>query len=138
MEYLIGASFSAVLFIAILIFVSRTQKTAPEKIKYRQSHIIYIISMTDYDEDDDEDDENEFYEEQQPGQDQIKYKVVFLEDKAYWLDGSTFFVADAKGDTIMTKTKRQVDTMTMSAVELRKIAKVVEALRSNNEDRNSG
>lgn len=139
MEYLIGAAFSAVLFIGILIAVSRTQKVQPGQIKYRQSHIISILSMvTDLEDDDEDEDENEFYEEPQPGQDQVKYKVVFLEDKAYWLDGGNFFVADARGDTIMTKTKRQVDTMTMSAVELRKIAKVVEALRSNNEDRNSG
>jgi len=134
MEYLIGAVFSALLFGSISLFVHKTQKVLPTNIKYRQSHIVYLLSMTEYEENEDD----EFYEEEQPGEDQVKYKVVFLEDKAYWLDGSTFFVADARGDTIMTKTKRQVDTMAMSTVELRKIAKVVEALRSNDEDRNSG
>jgi len=134
MEYLIGAAFSAGLFFGILLFVHRTQKVPVSTIKYRQSHIIHILAMTEYEEHD----ENEFYDEESPEKDNIKYKVVFLEDKAYWLDGSEFFVADARGDTIMTKTKRQVDTMAMNAVELKKIAKVVEALRSDNEDRDSG
>jgi hypothetical protein len=134
MEYLIGAAFSAVLFFGILLFVHKTQSISVDIIKYRQSHIVHILAMTEYEEHD----KDEFYDKESPEKDNIKCKVVFLEDKAYWLDGSEFFVADARGDTIMTKTKRQVDTMSMSAVELKQIAKVVEALRSDNEDRDSG
>ena len=138
MEYLIGALFATALFGALSLFISRSEKVPPSRIKYSQSHIVSLLSEISSYDDDEGEDEYDFSEEEKPGKEQKEYKVVFMENKAYWLDNGSFFVADANGDSVLTKTKRQVDTMGMSHVELNKIMKVVEALRGNDEDRNSG
>jgi len=71
--------------------------------------------------------------------DSITIKVVFLDNKAYWIKDNTFYVADVRNHQIQHETATKVDTMSMDRVQLDKIILVVEKLTKGeaNDNRNS-
>lgn len=67
-------------------------------------------------------------------------RVVFLENKAYWLKDGKFFVADVVNGNVDKDAATEVDTMTMDAIQLNKIKFIVEKLTEgkNNDSGNAG
>lgn len=124
-----GAFFGSVMFIVISLVLNRPSTKSVPVVRYSQSRLIQLISLTDidysvsYEEDDRSDDDDD--------DDSEDFVVVFLENRAYWIEGDDFFVADTEEDEVLVDTKAKVDTMTMSPVELKKLIKVVEILRGN-------
>lgn len=59
---------------------------------------------------------------------QITTRIVFIDNKAYWIKDNKFYVADAINQNIDESTKQEVDTMSMDKVELNKIIFIVETL----------
>jgi len=66
--------------------------------------------------------------------DAMHVKVVIAEDEAYWISNNKFYVADVRDRMVIQESAREVDTMAMDDVELKKISEIVEILRK--EDKN--
>jgi len=66
--------------------------------------------------------------------DSMHVKVVIAEDEAYWISNNKFYVADVRDRMVIQESAREVDTMAMNDVELKKISEIVEILRK--EDKN--
>ena len=126
MEYLIGS----LVTLFTIFFVNRFIKKELEQeetmsIRYSQSHIHNLIDPFLPD--------NVEIELLRPRQstnhlEEIQTRVVFVENKAYWIKDGTFFVADAVDQVVDKESAQQVDTMSMSKVELEKIIFIVEKL----------
>ena len=56
-------------------------------------------------------------------------RIVFVEDKAYWIKEDVFYVADTFAGVVLKDTAKPVDTMSMSKVQLNKMMLIVEKLR---------
>ena len=65
-------------------------------------------------------------------------KVVVSENKAYWIKGHQFFVADVVNGSVDNESTKQVDTMKMNDVELKKMMLIVETLREGSSDDHRG
>ena len=66
--------------------------------------------------------------------DSLHVKVVIAHDEAYWISNNKFYVADVRDRMVVQESAREVDTMAMDDVELKKISEIVELLRE--EDKN--
>ena len=67
-------------------------------------------------------------------------KILFLDNKAYWIKDNTFYSADVVDKQVIEETTKIVDIMSMDKVELDKMSFIVEKLTEglNNDNRNSG
>ena len=61
-------------------------------------------------------------------------KVVVSENKAYWIKDHQFFVANVVNGNVDNDSAKQVDTMAMDDVELKKMLIIVETLREGSSD----
>lgn len=66
--------------------------------------------------------------------DSMHVKVVIADNEAYWISNNKFYVADVRDKMVVQESTREVDTMAMDDVELKKISEIVEILRK--EDKN--
>lgn len=60
-------------------------------------------------------------------------RVIMSETEAYWIANNIFYVADVKDSLIVQETTREVDTMAMDDVQLKKIIEIVEMLGDTND-----
>lgn len=67
-------------------------------------------------------------------------KIVVAENRAYWIKDNAFYVADIVDGDVDKSSTKQVDTMAMDDVELKKMLAIVETLREgdHNDGRNTG
>lgn len=137
MEYLIGSLLTFVIMVtASYISRSRDQEQITT-IRYSQSHVHELIQPFLP--------SNEEMRQQKPSQsskhvEDMFIRVVFLDDKAYWIKDGKFYVADAGEDGVDKANATEVDTMTMDAIQLNKIKFIVEKLTEgkDNDSRNAG
>lgn len=64
-------------------------------------------------------------------------KIIFHEDKAYWIDNNIFYTANLVAGNIDLESTKIVDTMTMTNVELKQLSSIVEMLTGGNHDRSN-
>ena len=55
-------------------------------------------------------------------------KVMFIQDKAYWIKDNQLYTADVVNGEVDKFTTKEVDTMTMNDVELKNTMFIVEKL----------
>jgi hypothetical protein len=65
-------------------------------------------------------------------------KVIMSETEAYWIANNVFYVADVMNNAIVQETTREVDTMAMDDVQLKKIIEIVDMLGEGNDSSSSG
>lgn len=131
MEYFLGSILTLIVVYIVGMFInkSRAQK---EKIyvRYSQSHIYNLIA--------DIVPTNSEMIQQLETQATKHYDKLFVhtlitDDKAYWISENVLYVADIVEDGSVDKeTAKQVDTISMSKVELDKIMFIVEQLTKGN------
>lgn len=68
----------------------------------------------------------------------LHVKVIMSETEAYWIANNKFYVADVEDSFIVQETTREVDTMAMDDVQLKKIVEIVEMLGDSNDSGSSG
>jgi hypothetical protein len=137
MEYLLGSLVTvALFFITRRIFNSTDSKDRDFKIVHSQSYVYslvkpllnlqYIVSNKTT--------------QASKYLDSLYVRVVIAENKAYWITGNTFFVADEEDGFVDKDTAKPVDVMSMDDVQLKKMMFIVETLTegAEDEDRNSG
>jgi len=70
--------------------------------------------------------------------DKVHVKVIISDTEAYWIANSKFYVAEVKDEMIVQETTREVDTMAMDDVQLKKIIDIVDMLGEENDRGSSG
>jgi len=68
----------------------------------------------------------------------LHVKVIISETEAYWIANNKFYVADVQDEIIVQETTREVDTMAMDDVQLKKIIDIVDMLGEENDRGSSG
>lgn len=76
----------------------------------------------------------------QKHQDKSNVRVLFVDDKAYWINNNQFMVAETEDGMVINDTATAVDTMGMNGVELDKMVFIVDKLTEgiNNDSGDSG
>jgi hypothetical protein len=132
MEFLLGFifSFATIMFVKRYILNNKlNNQTKTSKIVYRQSHIFSLIAPAlPY---------MPLNIEIRPTQSFLndqknKQRMVFTEDRAYWIKDNAFYEAEIVDGEIDKNTTKVVDTMTMNKVELDKMAFIVQKLTEGN------
>ena len=138
MEFLIGS----VVTILIYVLTHRIAKKEMDKpdskitISYSQSHVYGL--MKPYLE------FEPFIKEPGPRQSSsylknAYVKVMIVKDKAYWIKNNKFYTAEVSEGNVQNETAKEVDTMSMSKVQLDEMLFIVEKLREGSDDyRSSG
>jgi hypothetical protein len=65
-------------------------------------------------------------------------KIIFIEDKAYWVNNNIFYCAEAVGNSIDTDTTQPVDTTSMSKKDIDKMLFILDNLKNGSSDDSSG
>lgn len=137
MEYIIGSLVTLATLIAMARALGPAVVREPHKIQYSQSHIFEIIKPFAY---------MGAYDYPDLNTQSYKYlsstrqKVLFMEDKAYWIKDNALFVAEVINGAISEEATQRVDTMALDKVELEQVIFIVEKLTegTNNDGRYPG
>lgn len=137
MEYFLGSLITLAVVITVNIFLRKKAKEPMPSVRYSQSHVFDLISPF----------LPEGFAAKQPKptqsskhMEEISMRVVFIENKAYWIKDGTFYVARVVHGQVDHGNAQVVDTMAMDKVQLDKIMLVVEKLTEGktNDSRDSG
>jgi hypothetical protein len=127
MEFLLGVVFSflAILFTRKFILTESLMKeTAIGSVVYRQSHIKLLTQAA----------ENYLFSvppiatQSRKILEKSQTRIVFSEDRAYWIKNNMFLHAELVNGEIDDSTTKVVDTIAMDRVELDKMAFIVQKL----------
>ena len=129
MEYLLGSIVTLASVILINKIVRRTASQGQLNFQITQSYLFKLLS--EY---------NDKMVEDKAMPDTQSYKhiknqyvrIMIVEDEAYWIKDNQLYVAKFEDGTIDTDSTTEVDTMSMSKVELEKTMFIVETLREEN------
>lgn len=127
MEYLVGAVLTLVSIVFANRMIVKQQKNSKSVpvIRYSQSHVYSLVR----------DQLNDHYFRALPKTQATEYqerfytKIVVAEDKAYWIKDNKFYVASVEDGMVDKESSKEVDTMSMDDVELKKIIEIVETLK---------
>lgn len=124
MEYLIGSLVTAFCFV-ILSSIVRKDPPVKYTIRHTQSNthslIAPFIPVTYFDE-------SPTVTQARKHRQATQVRIVFFENKAYWIANNGFVEADVVGGEIQEETQRSVDIMSMDKIELDKMMFIVEKL----------
>jgi hypothetical protein len=128
MEYFLGALLTILTFIfAVRLLSKDVDKHTSPPIRYTQSHTHDLISpllppggLTGA--------YKPLVSQAQKHQDKTNIRVLFVDDKAYWIKDNQFMVAETEDGMVVNDTSTRVDTMAMDSVELDKMVFIVDKL----------
>lgn len=128
MEFALGVlfAFATVFFVRKFILTeSLMQEVSTPKIIYRQSHIFDMVSpYLQYMPEPSLLPMTQAYKHESEN----KLRVVFTDNKAYWIKNNAFYQADLVDGMVDESTTKVVDTMAMDKVELDKMIFIVQQL----------
>ena len=135
MEYVVGAVLTLVIVATANRLITKQLKNEKRTVvRYSQSHIYSVIAPMMFGFNGPipkrSTQSSNYHEE-------AYIRVVVVDGKAYWIKENTFFTADVVDGTVDKESTKEVDTMSMSDVELKKMLVIVETLREG-EDNDSG
>lgn len=140
MEYFLGALLTILTFIFAAKLVSKkVDNYKVPSISYTQSYTHDLISpllppggLTGA--------YKPLVSQAQKHQDKTNVRVLFVDDKAYWIKDNQFMVAETENGMVVNDTSTRVDTMAMDSVELDKMVFIVGKLTEgiNNDSGDSG
>jgi hypothetical protein len=136
MEYVVGAILTLIIVAtANKLIAKQLSKKRMPTIRYSQSHIYSVVAPMMFGLD-----ARVPYRSTQSTnyQEESYTKVVISENKAYWIKENTFYMADVVNGMVDKETTQQVDTMSMSDVELKKMLVIVETLRESDNNDSGG
>jgi hypothetical protein len=127
MEYFIGAAFALLSLYVFEKFIKpRNDVSKSKKAMTTQSYI--FLMLRDY-----QDIETKA-SQPKPTQSMsfirsTQTRILFMDDQAYWIEGSRLVVADAENGIVNKESMKEVDTMAMDKVQLDKTIFIVEKLK---------
>lgn len=136
MEYIVGA----VLTLAIVVITNKliTKQLSGETravVRYSQSHIYSVVAPMMFG-----------FNSSIPKrstqsynyQEEAYIRVVVVDGNAYWIKENTFYTAEVVDGSVDKDSTKEVDTMSMNDVELKKMLVIVETLREGGNDASGG
>lgn len=138
MEYILGAAFAvASMYFVNRVIISKAENVrATKKVHQRQSRTFEMVKpamvILQY-----------FIGKEKPlrqsqkFEDSLYIRIVFFENKAYWIRENVFYVADLVDGEVDKESTRKVDTIAMDKVQLDKMVFIVEQLTEGKIDDNS-
>lgn len=131
-EYFVSAGLTLFLC-SYIIYKGRKTKTFP-KIVYSQSSIHLMIKdflpKTLYEK-------PRQISQSTKHVDENTIKVIFIEDKAYWVSNNIFYCAEAIGSNVDIDTTQPVDTSNMSKRDIDKMLFILDNLKNGSNDDSS-
>jgi hypothetical protein len=125
MEYALGSIITLIVIFTINFLLGKNTPKEVPTIRYSQSHIYNLIAPFIPKN-------NELLEspitQSSKHFDSISIKVVFVNNKAYYIKDNIFYVANVEDEVIQHETATVVDTMSMNKVQLKEIMMIVEKL----------
>lgn len=135
MEYILGAiiTLGTVAFVSNRFNKSKAMKVSVN-VRYSQSRAFELMKPLNIFNQMLEMVQNPIITQTTKHNDSMHVKVVIADNEAYWISNNKFYVADVRDKMVVQESTREVDTMAMDDVELKKISEIVEILRK--EDKN--
>jgi putative cell wall-binding protein len=135
MEYILGAiiTLGTVAFVSNRFNKSKAMKVSVN-VRYSQSRAFELMKPLNIFSQMLEMAQNPMITQTTKHNDSMHVKVVIADNEAYWISNNKFYVADVRDKMVVQESTREVDTMAMDDVELKKISEIVEILRK--EDKN--
>jgi putative cell wall-binding protein len=135
MEYILGAiiTLGTVAFVSNRLNKSKAMKVSVN-VRYSQSRAFELMKPLNIFSQMLEMAQNPMITQTTKHNDSMHVKVVIADNEAYWISNNKFYVADVRDKMVVQESTREVDTMAMDDVELKKISEIVEILRK--EDKN--
>lgn len=128
MEFVLGIlfAFATIFFVRRFILTeSLLSDENTQRLIYRQSHVFNLISpYIHYMTESIALPNTQAYDHESKN----KLRVVFTDDKAYWIRNNAFYQADLVDGLVDESTAKIVDTMAMDKVELDKMIFIVQQL----------
>ena len=136
MEYVVGAVLTLVIIATANRLITKQLKNEKRTVvRYSQSHIYSVVAPMMFGLDariPKRSSQSYNYQEE------AYIRVVIVDGKAYWIKENTFYTADVVDGAVDKESTREVDTMSMSDVELKKMLVIVETLREGGNDASGG
>lgn len=136
MEYFLGATLTLLVVVVTnrLIF-AQLKNEKRFAVRYSQSYIYSVIAPMMFGLNN----KSSFKQTQSfKYQEESYIRVVVVENKAYWIKNNTFYTADVLDGTVDKDSTKEVDTMAMGDVELKKMMMIVETLREGSSGDSGG
>lgn len=126
MEYFIGSIATLAVVITLSILIKRFYPVEDHGVAQSQSYIHNLVDPYML--------SNEELKKPVTSQatkhfNKLFIRIVFVDDKAYWIKEDVFYVADTFAGVVLKDTAQPVDTMSMDRVQLNKMMLIVEKLR---------
>lgn len=135
MEYVVGAFITLIVIAVANRLLSKQLKNERMPIiRYSQSHIYSVVAPTMFGLDTRI---PKRVSQSYNYQEEAYIKVVIVDGKAYWIKENTFYTAEVVDGMVDKESTKEVDTMSMNDVELKKMLVIVETLREG-KDNDSG
>lgn len=133
MEYFIGSIVTLGIVLGINLFARRLSQSSETIIRPSQSYVYsvigpYMVSNEQMSE--------PIVSQASKYMDKLFVKIVIVENQAYWIQDSVFYVANYINNQVDKDSAKEVDTMSMDKVQLNKIMFIVEKLREGAYDDN--
>jgi hypothetical protein len=136
MEYVVGALLTLVVVSATnRLITKQLNKDRRTVVRYSQSHIYSIVAPMMFSHSGHMIKRNS---QSYNYQEEAYIRVVVVDSKAYWIKENTFYTADVIEGIVDKDSTREVDTMSMSDVELKKMLVIVETLREGDGNDSGG
>jgi len=138
MEYVVGALLTLVaVAVANKLINKELQRNKRTVIRYSQSYIYSFIAPMMFGLDSDI---KEKKTQSRNYQAETYTRIVMVEGEAFWIKNNSVYVARVINGDVDKESAKQVDTMSMTDLELKKMMAIVETLRegNNNDNGNSG
>jgi hypothetical protein len=135
MEYVVGAVLTLITVVVANRLITKQLKNEKSTIvRYSQSHIYSVVApmMFGFGTV-----ASKRSTQSSKYQEEAYIRVVIVDNKAYWIRENTFFTADVVDGAVDKESTKEVDTMAMNDVELKKMLVIVETLREGNNDSGS-
>lgn len=130
MEYLLGSVMTLViLFVAAKKFSSSKTMKVRVNVKYNQTRAFELSRPLNLIDEVMKFVTNKMVTQATKHHDSLHVKVVIADNEAYWISNNKFYVADVMDRMVVQESAREVDTMVMDDVQLKKISEIVEILR---------
>jgi hypothetical protein len=135
MLVLLSINLTLITLWAIIVIV-RKKKVSVDKIVYRQSHIHEIvrnlIPKGNFNKPKNKVSQSKRHIEKN------MIRVIMIEEKAYWVANSIFYVSETVNGDPDLETAKPIDTENMSKDEIDKMLSILDSLRSGVSDEGSG
>lgn len=138
MEYFLGAVIATVLMTVLLRMVRQESRQIRVKLTYRQSHIFNLARYSWLTSSGYRDAPDEIDTQATRHFDSRHMRVLFLNNRAYWIKNQQVYVADVLDGVVDEQSTKTLDMMALDKVELDEMIFIIEKLNEGSNKYDGG